>query len=97
MKHELILGIAATSLLSAQAFAAPPASAPTPPSQAAKGGGKCASGKCGTEKIYSQTKLQHDPNGQLVRARDGTCGLTGKGHQVAENSRARLAEGVCGR
>jgi len=97
MKHELILGIAATSLLSAQAFAAPQASPPAPTSQAAKGGGKCASGKCGTEKIYSQTKLQHDPNGQLVRARDGTCGVTGKGHQVAENSRTRLAEGVCGR
>lgn len=99
MKHELILGIAATSLLSAQAFAAPQAPTPTPAptSQAATGGGKCASGKCGTEKIYSQTELQHDPNGQLVRARDGTCGLTGKGHQVAENSRTRLAEGVCGR
>ncbi|GHD00855.1 hypothetical protein [Novosphingobium pokkalii] len=95
MKHELILGIAATSLLAAPAYAAP--QAPATASQPAKGGGKCASGKCGTEKIYSQTKLQHDPNGVLVRARDGKCGLTGKGYKVAENSRSRLAEGVCGR
>ncbi|WP_137788042.1 hypothetical protein [Sphingomonas sp. 3P27F8] len=97
MKHELILGIAVTSLLSAQSFAAPQAPTPASTSQAASGGGKCASGKCGTEKIYSQTKLQRDPNGQLVRARDGTCGLTGKGHQIVEASRTRLAEGVCGR
>jgi hypothetical protein len=48
-------------------------------------------------KIYSQTKLRHDPNGVLVRARDGKCGLTGKGYKVAENSQSRLAEGVCGR
>jgi hypothetical protein len=91
MKHELILGIAATSLLAAQAYAAPQAPAPATASQPAKGGGKCASGKCGTEKIYSQTKLQHDPNGVLVRARDGKCGLTGKGYKVADTSRSRLA------
>lgn len=97
MKRELILGIAAGSLLTAHAWAATPQSPPAPASaKAAKGGGKCASGKCGTEKIYSQTKLRHDPNGQLVRARDGKCGLTGKGHEVSENDRARLAEGVCG-
>ncbi|TWB38106.1 hypothetical protein [Nitrospirillum pindoramense] len=97
MKHGIILGIAAASLLTAQAFAAPQPPVPASASQPAKGGGKCASGKCGTEKIYSQTKLQHDPNGELVRARDGKCGLTGNGYDVTENSRTRLAEGVCGR
>lgn len=103
MKREIVLGIAVTSLLSAEALAAPastPAAstpaAPTPAPVAAHGGGKCASGKCGTEKIYGQTRLQHDPNGQLVRARDGKCGLTGKGYNVVATERDRLAEGVCG-
>jgi hypothetical protein len=97
MKRELVLGITATSLLVVtQAFAAPQA-VPEPPGQPTSGGGKCASGKCGIEKIYSQTKLQHDPNGQLVRARDGQCGLSGKGDRVVESRTARLAEGVCGR
>ncbi len=35
----------------------------------------------GTEKIYSKTKLAHSPDDQLVRARDGKCGLTGKGYK----------------
>jgi hypothetical protein len=82
MKKGLILGIAATSLLAAQATASQPAN---------------CGGKCGTGKIYSQTKLQHDPNGVLARARHGEFGLTGKGYKVADTSRSRLAEGVCGR
>ncbi|GMM62474.1 hypothetical protein [Novosphingobium pituita] len=98
MKRELILGIAVTSLAASAAQAAEAASAATTTaSPAAHGGGKCASGKCGTEKIYAQTKLKQDPSGQLVRARDGQCGLSGKGYKVAQTSQDRLAEGVCGR
>ncbi|MCH8686400.1 hypothetical protein [Pedomonas mirosovicensis] len=98
MKHELVLGIAAASLLGLPAYAATAtAAAPLPAaSQPAKGGGKCASGKCGTEKIYSQAKITHDPNGKLVRARDGKCGPSGKGYNVVQSRKDRLAEGVCG-
>lgn len=101
MKVELALTIAATSLLATGAFAASQNVGGNV--QASNtvthngGGGKCASGKCGTEKIYSKAKVTHDPNGQLVRARDGKCGLSGKGYKVAENDSSRLAEGVCGR
>ena len=98
MKRELILGIAATSLAASAAYASDTVPvATTSASPAAHGGGKCASGKCGTEKIYAQTKLKQDPSGQLVRARDGQCGTSGKGYKVAQTSQARLAEGVCGR
>lgn len=101
MKCEIALGIAITSLLSTTAYAAPqgtdgaPAAAVS--SGTSHGGGKCASGKCGTEKIYSKKKIEHDPSGVLVRARDGKCGLSGKGYKVAETSSDRLAEGICGR
>ncbi|MEO9080159.1 MAG: hypothetical protein ABI268_12725 [Rhodanobacter sp.] len=65
--------------------------------KAAASGGKCASGKCGTEKIYGQAKLDHNPDGVLVQARDGKCGLSGKGFSVAPSTRDKLAEGVCGK
>ncbi|WP_068093938.1 hypothetical protein [Novosphingobium rosa] len=96
MKRELILGIAMTSLVSGAAVAAAaPATASASP--AAHGGGKCASGKCGTEKIYAQTKPSHDTNEQLVRARDGQCGTSGQGYKVTQSNQQKLAEGVCGR
>lgn len=98
MKHELILGIAMTSLVSGAAAAAQaPTTATVSASPAAHGGGKCASGKCGTEKIYAQTKPQHDTKGELVRVRDGTCGPSGQGYKVTQSSQQKLAEGVCGR
>lgn len=63
--------------------------------------GKCASGKCGTEKIYGQADLSHDPQDQLVRARDGKCGLNGQGiasqetpQQIADG---KVVGGVCGK
>jgi uncharacterized low-complexity protein len=90
MKREIVLGIAVASLLSANAFAAPQDAdgAPASAGRATNGGGgKCASGKCGTEKIY----------GKKADARDGKCGLSGKGYKVAESNRDRLAEGVCGK
>ena len=61
------------------------------------GGGKCASGKCGSEKIYSKADVKQDANGQLVRARDGICGLSGQGYNVAQTDRDRMAQGVCSR
>lgn len=61
-------------------------------------GGKCAAGKCGTLKAYEASKLTHDPQCRLVHARDGKCGLSGKG--VAINTNAVIAGdcagGVCG-
>ena len=62
---------------------------------------KCASGKCGTEKIYGQAKLKRDPQDQLVRARDGKCGLSGYGINN-ENSPQRIGNdkcvnGICGK
>lgn len=63
--------------------------------------GKCASGKCGTEKIYAQAKLKQDPQDQLVRARDGKCGLTGDGLKnpasLQQVSDKKIVNGVCGK
>lgn len=100
MKDKLLLTIAIASLASLNTIASPAAAsaAPAAPKASAPhGGGKCASGKCGTEKIYSKAKIDHNPQGTLVRARDGKCGLSGKGYSVADSSRDKLAEGVCGR
>ncbi|MBS0237119.1 MAG: hypothetical protein JSS54_10080 [Proteobacteria bacterium] len=100
MKKEIALSIAVTSLMLTSAFAeSPSTNGATAAAPAAKphGGGKCASGKCGTEKFYSARKLDSDPNGVLVRARDGKCGMTGKGHDVTESTIDRLAQGVCGK
>ena len=61
-------------------------------------GGKCASGKCGTEKIYGKANVSQNPQGKLVRARDGKCGTDGKG--VNETTKAtndsKCVGGVCG-
>ena len=98
MKREIILGIAMTSLISGAAVAAAsPATVTASASPAAHGGGKCASGKCGTEKIYAQTKPQHNTSGELVRVRDGRCGPSGQGFKVTQSNQQKLAEGVCGR
>jgi uncharacterized low-complexity protein len=63
--------------------------------------GKCASGKCGTEKIYSQANLSYDPQDQLVRARDGKCGLSGQGVNSSESPQQiadeKVVGGVCGK
>jgi hypothetical protein len=69
-------------------------------SKAPTSSGKCASGKCGTEKIYSQATITHDPQDNLVRARDGKCGLTGKGVKNAaypqQPGDEKCVNGVCG-
>lgn len=102
MKHTLALSIAVASLASLASLAVisqPAHAGETPPPATAKtttGGGKCASGKCGTEKIYGQAKLNQDPQGRLVRTRDGKCGLTAEGYDIAETTQKKLSEGVCG-
>ncbi|MES2452395.1 MAG: hypothetical protein V4610_17735 [Pseudomonadota bacterium] len=96
MKRNIVIGIAATSLLGAAAYAQIPQDKPDGIKAASHGGGKCASGKCGTEKIYAQQKDQTHPDGTLVRARDGKCGLTGRGYKATATDRDRLADGVCG-
>lgn len=63
--------------------------------------GKCASGKCGTEKIYGQANLSHDPQDQLVRARDGKCGPSGQGISSHESPQkiadGKVVGGICGK
>jgi uncharacterized low-complexity protein len=103
MRNKLALSIAITSLASIGAVSlpvhaadnapAPQADAKAPPKSH---GGKCASGKCGTEKIYSKVALDKNPQDRLVRTRDGKCGLSAKGHDVKQTPRNKLAEGVCG-
>lgn len=102
MHNKLTLSIALTSLAAVGAFSQParaaepgamPAAATKP---AASHGGKCASGKCGTEKIYSKAKLDQNPQDRLVHARDGKCGLTAAGHDAPADPARKLAEGVCG-
>ncbi|WP_227108354.1 hypothetical protein [Chromobacterium rhizoryzae] len=99
MKKQIILSIAMTSLLGLSAEAALAAEA-SQPAQAVKSqsghGGKCASGKCGTVKMYEKAPLQHDPQDQLVRARDGKCGKTGQGVHSDQTGKGKMVEGVCG-
>lgn len=63
--------------------------------------GKCASGKCGTEKIYDKVKLKKDPQDQLISARDGKCGVTGKGIDNKESpqkiKKEKCIGGLCGK
>ena len=100
MRDKLFLSIAVSCLASISFASAQAADIAAAPTQAPKAdtshGGKCASGKCGTEKIYSKAKIQNDPNGQLVRARDGKCGLSGQGYDVTVSTQDKLANGVCG-
>lgn len=106
MKKDIVLSIVVGSLMAAGMVN--PASATEASGSASQvqnkaptSSGKCASGKCGTEKIYSQAALKHDPQDQLVRARDGKCGLTGEGINKPESSQLANAEkcvsGVCGK
>jgi uncharacterized low-complexity protein len=97
MPTKFALSIAISSLAALGAIATPvsaQADGTVTPSPAS--GGKCASGKCGTEKIYQQADAGKDPQDRLVRARDGKCGLTAHGHAVVATPAGKLAEGVCG-
>jgi uncharacterized low-complexity protein len=105
MKRDVFLSIMVGSVMVAGAL--PQASANNNSqvskieNQAPTSSGKCASGKCGTEKIYGQADLKHDPQDQLVRARDGKCGLTGSGIDNNESPQQigdkKCVSGVCGK
>lgn len=103
MNNKLALSIAITSLASVGAVSLPAYAADSAPASQADAktppkshGGKCASGKCGTEKLYSKVALDKNPQDRLVNARDGKCGLIAKGHDIKPTPRAKLTEGVCG-
>jgi uncharacterized low-complexity protein len=100
MNGKLVLSIAVTSLASIGAVSVPALATDNAPAQTdAKPkahGGKCASGKCGTEKIYAKVALDKNPQDRLVYARDGKCGLSAKGHDVKQTPAKKLVEGVCG-
>lgn len=103
MKNKVVLSIIVSSfaglLVSEQAMADQlPTQTPVKVAhKAQKASGKCASGKCGTEKIYGQAKLNHDPQDKLILARDGKCGTSGSGLNPTEKEIAtKVAGGVCG-
>ncbi|MFM1648380.1 hypothetical protein ACJ5N2_10835 [Aeromonas salmonicida] len=101
---KLTLSIAMTSLIAltpglALALAAAPSDAPVKASPGEQHGGKCAAGKCGTEKRFEKQALESDPQGRLVRARDGKCGVAGQGIDGDTSSASKgskMTEGVCG-
>ncbi|MBW3697852.1 hypothetical protein EK599_19395 [Vibrio sp. T187] len=103
MNNKLVLSIAMTSVItlnSAMVLADTTPQAPVEAKQSSGHGGKCAAGKCGTEKRFEKQELTSDPQGRLVRARDGKCGLNAQGiapteHQVVL-SNSKITGGVCG-
>lgn len=102
MRKDLILSIALGSfvgLAGSGVAVADNQPAVVVASKAPSSGGKCASGKCGTEKLYEKAEISHNPQDRLVRSRDGKCGISGDGldtlgleKEVAE----KCASGVCG-
>lgn len=98
---KLTLSIAMTGLIALTpglALAATPSDAPVQAAPKSSGtGGKCAAGKCGTEKRFEKQALDSDPQGRLVRARDGKCGVAGEGIDGDRSSKgSKMTEGVCG-
>ncbi|KAA8667071.1 hypothetical protein MID13_08160 [Vibrio gigantis] len=103
MNNKIALSIALTSAISlhsAMAFADAPAEAPVEAKASSGHGGKCAAGKCGTEKRFEKAELTTNPQDRLVRARDGKCGLTGEGTSPSKERmilvNSKVTGGVCG-
>ena len=100
--NKLTLSIAMTSLIALTpglALAATPSDAPVKAAPSEQHGGKCAAGKCGTEKRFEKQVLDSDPQGRLVRARDGKCGVAGEGidgDRSGSSNGSKMTEGVCG-
>ncbi|MBQ4681357.1 hypothetical protein [Aeromonas dhakensis] len=98
--RKLSLSIALTGLIALTpglALAATPSEAPVKAAPSEQHGGKCAAGKCGTEKRFEKQALDSDPQGRLVRARDGKCGLAEQGiNGEAQRQESKMTEGVCG-
>ncbi|OQQ08691.1 hypothetical protein BK411_07885 [Vibrio splendidus] len=103
MNNKIALSIAITSVISlnsAMVFADAPAEAPVEAKQSSGHGGKCAAGKCGTEKRFEKAELTSNPQDRLVRARDGKCGLTAEGISPSKEriltANSKVTGGVCG-
>ncbi|WP_421164201.1 hypothetical protein [Aeromonas dhakensis] len=98
--RKLSLSIAMTGLIALTpglALAATPSEAPVKAAPSEQHGGKCAAGKCGTEKRFEKQALDSDPQGRLVRARDGKCGLAEQGiNGKTQRQESKMTEGVCG-
>lgn len=98
--RKLSLSIAMTGLIALTpglALAATPSEAPVKAAPSEQHGGKCAAGKCGTEKRFEKQALDSDPQGRLVRARDGKCGLAEQGiNGETQRQESKITEGVCG-
>lgn len=98
--RKLSLSIAMTGLIALTpglALAATPSEAPVKAAPSEQHGGKCAAGKCGTEKRFEKQALDSDPQSRLVRARDGKCGLAEQGiNGEAQRQESKMTEGVCG-
>jgi hypothetical protein len=103
MNCKIALSIAMTSAItlhSGMTLADTPSEAPLSAQPASQNGGKCAAGKCGTEKRFEKQDLKSDPQGRLVRARDGKCGLTAEGiapsTETITLTNSKITGGVCG-
>ncbi|GAL20823.1 hypothetical protein JCM19235_3825 [Vibrio maritimus] len=103
MNNKLIISVALTSLVSlnsAIAATTDAAAAPVKAQSSGQNGGKCAAGKCGTEKRFEKQELTSNPQDKLVRARDGKCGLSGQGINAPEDAitstNSKVTGGVCG-
>lgn len=108
MKKDIALSIMLSSLIATGSISTIQSTNASDKSDSAKkidkesptSSGKCASGKCGTEKIYDKVNLKHNPQDRLVAARDGKCGLNGKGLKPKESPEQikdeKLVGGLCG-
>ncbi|CAM3061082.1 hypothetical protein PL85_04270 [Vibrio anguillarum] len=103
MNCKIALSIAMTSAIalhSGMSFAETSTEAPVSAQPTSQNGGKCAAGKCGTEKRFEKQDLKSDPQGRLVRARDGKCGLTAEGitpsAETITLTNSKITGGVCG-
>ncbi|MCG9789667.1 hypothetical protein [Vibrio barjaei] len=103
MNNKMAISIALSSLVSmnsALAAISESAEAPITAQPTEQHGGKCAAGKCGTEKRFEKQELDSDPQDKLVRARDGKCGLSGQGinapADAVTSADSKVTGGVCG-
>ncbi|MCD8525398.1 MAG: hypothetical protein LRY67_06705 [Gammaproteobacteria bacterium] len=100
MKNKIILSIAMTSAICMTDLAgAETEQEATSVERVEVHSGKCASGKCGTLKAYEASKLTTDPQDKLSYARDGKCGISGRGVAVNTNltpTSGTCSDGVCG-
>lgn len=103
MNNKLMLSIALSSFVGLTGTAAhaqaEQAATVAAVAKAPTSGGKCASGKCGTEKIYGKAEITHNPQDLLIRTRDGKCGVNARGLRADGVQKAcgtKLVSGVCG-